>query len=235
MKSGTYHVDLSLPTEAEQLPLITAEGIEFATMNYKRQRAGVSEGLLPDGSDKRTKFTRGATPGAPNIVPDFDGPRLNELLAFNRSGAGDWVKFTMPRISRCRSMACALLVRRTAPVGRFPPGLAWPRAATSWYCATATVSEFRNTGFRSRQRAGDFSSSTPTASWRTRLSTVSRLPTKRSAKAPANGGAQRTDSRCGERDRCIVWRSAGLLINEWMASWPPGLIGLNCSTRPIPP
>ena len=49
MKSGTYHVDLSLPTEGGTITLITAEGIEFATMNYKRQRAGVSEGLLPDG------------------------------------------------------------------------------------------------------------------------------------------------------------------------------------------
>jgi nitrate reductase alpha subunit len=38
------------------------------------------------------KFTRGATPGAPNIVPSYDGPRLNEVLAFNRNGPSDWVE-----------------------------------------------------------------------------------------------------------------------------------------------
>ena len=92
MKSGANHVDLSLPIEGGTITLITAEGIEFATMSYNRQRSGVSEGLLPDGGAKRTKFTRGATPGAANIVPDFDGPRLNELLAFSQTGAGDWVE-----------------------------------------------------------------------------------------------------------------------------------------------
>ena len=91
-RSGAGHVDLSLPTDGATITLITPEGIEFAAMKYGRQRPGVSEGRQPDGSSRTVKFTKGATPGAPNIVPSYDGPRFNEVLAFNRNGPSDWVE-----------------------------------------------------------------------------------------------------------------------------------------------
>ena len=91
-RSGAGHVDLSLPADGATITLITPEGIEFATMKYGRQGSGVSEGRRPDGSSRKVKFTKGATPGAPNIVPSYNGPRLNEVLAFNRAGASDWVE-----------------------------------------------------------------------------------------------------------------------------------------------
>ena len=91
-RPGPGHVDLSLPTDGATLTLITPEGVEFATMNYAQQRLGVSEGRRPDGSSRKLKFTKGATPGAPNILPSYDGPRFNEVLAFNRNGASDWVE-----------------------------------------------------------------------------------------------------------------------------------------------
>ena len=91
-RSGPGHVDLSLPPDSATLTLITPEGVEFATMKYAKQRTGVSEGRRPDGSSRTVKFTRGATPGAPNIVPSYSGPRFNEVLASNRGGLSDWVE-----------------------------------------------------------------------------------------------------------------------------------------------
>ena len=92
MKPGWNHVDLSLPTENGTITLITAEGVEFAIMNYSRQRSGVSEGLLPDGGSRRVKFTRGSTPGEANILPNYDGPSLNEVLARSKTGSSDWIE-----------------------------------------------------------------------------------------------------------------------------------------------
>ena len=92
-RPGAGHVDLSLPSDGATITLITAEGIEFATMSYAKQKSGVSEGLRPDGSSRKVKFTKGATPGAPNIVPAYNGPRINEVLAFSRNATSDWVEF----------------------------------------------------------------------------------------------------------------------------------------------
>ena len=91
-RSGPGHVDLSLPTDGATLTLITPEGVEFATMDYKNQLTGISEGRHPDGSSRTMKFTRGATPGASNTVPSYSGPRFNEVLAYNREGLSDWVE-----------------------------------------------------------------------------------------------------------------------------------------------
>ena len=92
MKSGWNHLDLSLPTDGATLTLITNEGVEFASMKYSRQRTGVSEGLLPDGGSDRVKFTRGSTPGSANRLPDYDGPRFNELIASSKTGSSDWIE-----------------------------------------------------------------------------------------------------------------------------------------------
>ena len=92
MKSGWNHLDLSLPNDNATITLITAEGVEFAIMNYSRQRSGVSEGLLPDGGSRRVKFTRGSTPGGPNILPNYEGARFNEMLALSKTGSSDWIE-----------------------------------------------------------------------------------------------------------------------------------------------
>ncbi|MDP6252955.1 MAG: lamin tail domain-containing protein, partial [Verrucomicrobiota bacterium] len=91
-RPGPGHVDLSLPTDGATITLITAEGIEFATMSYAKQKIAVSEGLRPDGSNRKVKFTKGATPGAPNIISSYNGPRFNEVLAFSRNAPSDWVE-----------------------------------------------------------------------------------------------------------------------------------------------
>ena len=92
MKSGWNHLDLSLPNDNATITLITAGGVEFAVMNYSRQKPGVSEGLLPDGGSRRVKFTRGSTPGGVNILPNYDGPLFNELLALSKIGSSDWIE-----------------------------------------------------------------------------------------------------------------------------------------------
>ena len=122
-RPGPGHVDLSLPADGATITLITSEGVEFATMKYARQRNGVSEGRRPDGSSGTVKFTKGATPGAPNIVPSYDGPRLNEVLAFNRNGTSDWVELYNDTGSGV-SLDGVSLSRRAAGAGdwTFPAG-----------------------------------------------------------------------------------------------------------------
>ena len=122
-RPGPGHVDLSLPADGATITLITSEGVEFATMKYARQRNGVSEGRRPDGSSGTVKFTKGATPGAPNIVPSYDVPRLNEVLAFNRNGPSDWVELYNDTGSGV-SLDGVSLSRRAAGAGdwTFPAG-----------------------------------------------------------------------------------------------------------------
>ncbi len=122
-RSGQGHVDLSLPADGATLTLITPEGVEFATMDYKKQRTGVSEGRQPDGSSRTAKFTRGATPGAPNIIPSYNGPRFNEVLAYNRQGVSDWVELHNDTGSTV-SLDGASLSRRSDGMGdwMFPAG-----------------------------------------------------------------------------------------------------------------
>ena len=125
------HVDLSLPADGATITLITSEGVEFATMKYARQRNGVSEGRRPDGSSGTVKFTKGATPGAPNIVPSYDVPRLNEVLAFNRNGPSDWVELYNDTGSGV-SLDGVSLSRRAAGAGdwTFPAGTTIKKGGT---------------------------------------------------------------------------------------------------------
>ena len=130
-RPGPGHVDLSLPADGATITLITSEGVEFATMKYARQRTGVSEGRRPDGSSGPVKFTKGATPGAPNIVPSYNGPRLNEVLAFNRNGPSDWVELYNDTGSGV-SLAGVSLSRRAAGAGdwTFPAGTTIKKGGT---------------------------------------------------------------------------------------------------------
>ena len=130
-RPGPGHVDLSLPADGATITLITSEGVEFATMKYARQRNGVSEGRRPDGSSGTVKFTKGATPGAPNIVPSYDGPRLNEVLAFNRNGPSDWVELYNDTGSGV-SLDGVSLSRRDAGAGdwTFPAGTTIKKGGT---------------------------------------------------------------------------------------------------------
>ena len=130
-RPGPGHVDLSLPADGATITLITSEGVEFATMKYARQRNGVSEGRRPDGSSGTVKFTKGATPGAPNIVPSYDVPRLNEVLAFNRNGPSDWVELYNDTGSGV-SLDGVSLSRRDAGAGdwTFPAGTTIKKGGT---------------------------------------------------------------------------------------------------------
>ena len=219
MKSGTYHVDLSLPTEGGTITLITAEGIEFATMSYNRQRSGVSEGLLPDGSAKRTKFTRGATPGAPNIVPDFDGPRLNELLAYNRSGAGDWVEIYNDT-DETVSLDGVRLARSANGIGwPFPAGT---RLAKGGYlvvlCDGNRPASSTNTGFSLPAEGGGlylidpdgFVADSVEYGFQIADRTIGQSGKWRLLNEPTPGAENATTASFGD--------PLGLVINEWMAN-----------------
>ncbi|GIT12795.1 MAG: hypothetical protein CM1200mP34_2010 [Verrucomicrobiales bacterium] len=126
-------------------------------MKYAKQRTGVSEGRRPDGSSRTVKFTRGATPGAPNIVPSYSGPRFNEVLASNRGGFPTGSNCTTtparPSAGRCQPVAAC----RRPGDWMFPADTTIPNGEYLVVGLTAAVRPaMRTPAIRSRPRAAAF-------------------------------------------------------------------------------
>ncbi len=75
---GPYHADFNLDAEGETLRLYDAAFRLLDAVDFGRQDPGVSEGRLPDGSDRLERFPDRATPGTANgrADPDRDGDGL---------------------------------------------------------------------------------------------------------------------------------------------------------------
>jgi hypothetical protein len=100
---GAAHVDFKLSAAGSDIVLYDRAGIVCDRVTYGPQLEGVSEGRLPDGDGPIMSFPASATPGAPNFISFYSGPRLNEVMARNlgavtMSGglAADWVELHNP-------------------------------------------------------------------------------------------------------------------------------------------
>jgi hypothetical protein len=100
---GVDHLDFKLPAAGGTLVLGDALGVERDRVTFGAQDENVSEGRLPDGSATIQRFTLSPSPGASNYVAAYNGPRLNEVMALNRtvltnkSGhTADWVELFNP-------------------------------------------------------------------------------------------------------------------------------------------
>jgi hypothetical protein len=96
---GRDHLDVRLRAEGDQVRLLDAAGEVIDQIAFGAQSEGISMGRLPDGAEPVAAFPGSASPGAPNYVPAYRGPVLNELMAFNVSavaspggGYADWVE-----------------------------------------------------------------------------------------------------------------------------------------------
>jgi hypothetical protein len=82
---GPDHLDFRLPASGGVIVLYDSAGVEVNRVTYGPQLEGVSQGRLPDGSNNSVSFAGTASPGATNYVLTYAGPRLNEVLAINRT------------------------------------------------------------------------------------------------------------------------------------------------------
>lgn len=106
-QAGVDHLDLTLPAEGGTLLLYDATGMERNRVSFGPQTENVSQGRLPDGSATITSFALTSSPGASNYVSSYTGPRLNEIVALNRTiitnltgHTADWVELFNPNAAQ---------------------------------------------------------------------------------------------------------------------------------------
>jgi hypothetical protein len=132
---GVDHLDLTLPAEGSALALYDATSVERNRVAFGPQTEDVSQGRLPDGSGTITSFALTSSPGASNYVSTYTGPRLNELIALNRTiltnatgHTADWVELFNPNAAQFNLAGYRLGVKADAasawviPAGVVIPG-----------------------------------------------------------------------------------------------------------------
>ncbi len=129
---GVDHLDFKLPAAGGVLALADGMRNPIDLVVYGPQSEGVSQGRLPDSSANIVSFVASASPGAPNYLPAYSGPRLNEIMARNVSAttnlAGhvpDWIELFNPGQSTFDLAGMSLSLDAVQPgQWRFPNGAA---------------------------------------------------------------------------------------------------------------
>jgi hypothetical protein len=132
---GVDHLDLTLPAAGGTLLLYDATSVERNRVTFGAQTENVSEGRLPDGSSTITVFALTPSPGASNYIRSYTGPRLNEVIALNRTiltnvtgHTADWVELFNPNPAQFNLTGYRLAITPNAasawvfPSGVFVPG-----------------------------------------------------------------------------------------------------------------
>jgi hypothetical protein len=82
---GPDHLGIKLPAAGGQITLSDPTGNTLQSVTYAAQAEGVSQGRWPDGGAAWASFVGSASPGAPNYLRSWMGPRIWEVLARNKS------------------------------------------------------------------------------------------------------------------------------------------------------
>lgn len=85
--SGANHLDFKLPAAGGAIALFDETSVELDRVIYGPQAQSVSQGRLPDGAANVSAFVNSQSPAAGNYLLTYAGPRLHEVLAFNRAAA----------------------------------------------------------------------------------------------------------------------------------------------------
>ena len=87
-------LDLRLPVSNSSITLYSPNAVQVNSLAYASTQAEVSQGRLPNGTGTLTSFPHNETPEAPNVLVDYAGPTLNEILARNEGvvldANGNW-------------------------------------------------------------------------------------------------------------------------------------------------
>lgn len=97
------HLAFKLPASGARIMLLDDQAGLVDSIEYGPQTEAVSEGRFPDGGAAIVAFPSSSSPGAPNFLPEWTGPVLNEFMARNhgrvRDPAGrtaDWIELWNP-------------------------------------------------------------------------------------------------------------------------------------------
>jgi hypothetical protein len=100
---GVDHLDIKLSASGGDIALYDQAGVLRDRITYGPQLESVSEGRLPNGDGPIQSFPGSSTPGAPNFVSTYSGPRLSEIMARNVGSVtmtngliADWVELHNP-------------------------------------------------------------------------------------------------------------------------------------------
>lgn len=136
-KPGWNHLDFKLPAAGGVIVLEDPLQSIIDQVTYDVQTEGTSQGRLPDGSANVVAFAGSSSPGGPNYLPAYSGPRLNEIMAHNASATTnrlgqtpDWIEVFNPSPSGFDLAGMSLSVNNPKP-GQwvFPSGTTLPAGA----------------------------------------------------------------------------------------------------------
>ncbi len=130
---GAQHVNFKLSAGGETLVLSSENAVELSRVTFGLQSESISEGRWPDGAAAILRFPGSSSPGAPNYLASYTGPRLNEVQARNVNivdGSGriaDWIELYNPSLVPFSLNGMSLSVDPKAPrQWIFPVGTAIP-------------------------------------------------------------------------------------------------------------
>src|ERR1035441_8167748 len=121
---GANHVDFKLQAAGDSIFLYDQFGSGLASITFGQQPAGISQGLLPDGSSNIVFFPGSASPGASNYVVSVGGTavQLNEIMARNDSAVvnpcgnySDWIELYNPGSTATNLSGMSVSVNQMAP------------------------------------------------------------------------------------------------------------------------
>ncbi len=126
-EAGPDHLELAWPAGGGRLALRDAATRLLDEIALQPQPAGVAAGRLPDGEATVQAFPVSASPGAPNYLPAWTGPVLNEILVRDAAGDAGWVEVFNPGREDADLSGLGLGVSTTASAPaaagwRFPAG-----------------------------------------------------------------------------------------------------------------
>lgn len=121
--AGPDHLELSGGESFGFIELKDPDGGVLDRVNPVPLESGESQGRYPDGSLQIQFFETSASPGAANFVVDYNGPRLNEVLA-RGDGESGWVELFYSGDTPFDLSGMAIQVNDTAEdPWTFPDGL----------------------------------------------------------------------------------------------------------------
>ncbi|MCF7669394.1 MAG: lamin tail domain-containing protein [Verrucomicrobia bacterium] len=88
-RSGPGNMRFTLPAEGGEVVIRDGIGTRIDYVRFNRQDENVSRGRYPDGALGFLRFRNGGTPGEPNVNVFWDGPRINEIMAFNNGAVAN--------------------------------------------------------------------------------------------------------------------------------------------------
>jgi len=93
---GPLNLAFKLAASGAVVTLHDAAAVERSRLVLPSLPEGVSQGLLPDGSDIARRFDQSATPGASNYLPAHVGPTFSEILTSGAAGQAGWIEWFNP-------------------------------------------------------------------------------------------------------------------------------------------